>query len=208
MKKSIASGVLIGMASYLFLRAEKPFGALLFGFALCFICLFQLDLFTGKIGYLGEKKLPFLQILAGNALGVFIVTAMLRWNGNVIETAQTLVQAKCALPWYLALINGCFCGALMFLAVYSWSKGFKSGCFLCVSVFILFGFEHSIADMAYMGFAWVWTFNLFWIILGNAIGAVAIRLLVVPDARFDWSLLGHPDFLHSHSDNVKTGLGI
>ncbi len=184
MKKSIAAGFLIGMASYLFLKADKPLGALLFGFALCFICLFQLDLFTGKVGYFGEKKLPYLRILAGNAIGCLLVTALLRWNTGVIETAQGLVENKALLPWYMALINGCFCGVLMFLAVYSWSKGFKAGCFLCVTVFILCGFEHSIADLAYMGFAWKWTFNLFWIALGNAIGAVAIRMMIVPNARF------------------------
>ncbi|WP_323089632.1 formate/nitrite transporter family protein [Allobaculum sp. JKK-2023] len=188
MRKSIASGVLIGMAAYLFLRAEKPWGALLFGFALCFVCLFELDLFTGKIGWFGAKDLPYLKILLGNAIGVVIVCLLLRWNMGVQEEAATLVAAKVALPWYLALINGAFCGVLMFLAVYSWSKGLRAGCFLCVTVFILCGFEHSIADLAYMAYANVWTWNLAWILVGNWVGAVGCRLLMMDNAPF-FSLL-------------------
>lgn len=185
MKKSIAAGALIAMASYLFVKADKPLGAILFGFALCFVCLFELDLFTGKIGWFGDKDLPYLKILAGNTIGALTVTAMLRWNSGVIEAAQTLALAKAALPWYMAFINGCFCGVLMFLAVYSWSKGFKSGCFLCVTVFILCGFEHSIADLAYMGLAWIWSWNLLWIVLGNAIGAVVCRLMLLEHPKFE-----------------------
>lgn len=184
MKKSIAAGALIAMASYLFLQAEKPLGAILFGFALSFVCLFELDLFTGKIGWFGDRQLPYMQILAGNTIGALAVTALLRWNPGVIETAQALAQTKAALSWYMALINGTFCGVLMFLAVYSWGKGFHAGCFLCVTVFILCGFEHSIADLAYMGFAWIWSWNLFWIVLGNGIGAVVCRLLIIPGAPF------------------------
>ncbi len=184
MKKSIAAGVLISMASYLFLKAEKPLGALLFGFALCFVCLFELDLFTGKIGWFGAKEIPYLKILLGNAIGTLAVCALLRWNADVAQTAAGLVAAKAALPWYLALINGTFCGVLMFLAVYSWSKGLRAGCFLCVSVFILCGFEHSIADLAYMGYANMWTWNLLWILLGNGIGAVVCRMLIMENAPF------------------------
>lgn len=58
----------------------------------------------------------------------------------------------------------------MYLAVSSWKRGFHAGCFLCVTVFILCGFEHSIADFAYMALAWKWSLNLLWILLGNALG--------------------------------------
>lgn len=177
-RKSIAAGVLIAMASYLFLKAEAPLGALLFGFGLSFVCLFKLELFTGKIGYFGQQNLPYLKILLGNLIGCALVCALFFWDEDTRLVAQNLIAIKSALPWYTALIKGIFCGVLMFLAVYSWSKGFRSGCFLCVSVFILSGLEHSIADFAYMGFAWHWCWNFIWIVLGNALGAVGCRLLV------------------------------
>ena len=184
MKKSIAAGALIAVASFLYLKAAAPLGALLFGFALCFVCLFQLDLFTGKIGYLGAKDLPYVKILAGNLIGAAIVCLLLCQNTAIIEPAETLCAAKATLPWYTALINGTFCGVLMYLAVASYARGFKSGCFLCVSVFILCGFEHSIADFAYMMFGFAFSINLLYIMIGNALGAVICRLLIENDAPF------------------------
>lgn len=177
-RKSIAAGILIAMASYLFLKAEAPLGALLFGFGLSFVCLFKFELFTGKIGYFGQQDFPYLKILLGNLIGCVFVCALFFWDEDTRLVAQNLMTIKSAMPWYVALIKGGFCGILMFLAVYSWSKGFRAGCFLCVSVFILCGFEHSIADFAYMGFAWQWSWNFLWIVLGNALGAIACRLLV------------------------------
>ncbi|WP_288876311.1 formate/nitrite transporter family protein [uncultured Allobaculum sp.] len=189
MKKSIAAGGMIAIAAYLFLRAEAPLGALFFGFGLAFVIIYQLDLFTGKIGFFGEHDLPFLRILLGNLIGAGIVCLLLRTNTPVIETAQALVEKKDALSWYVALINGTFCGVLMYLAVSSWKRGFHAGCFLCVTVFILCGFEHSIADFAYMALAWKWSLNLLWILLGNALGAVICRLMVEDKAIFRWPSL-------------------
>lgn len=184
MKKSIAAGALIAMASCLFLKAQAPLGGLLFGFALCFICLFELDLFTGKIGFFGEKDLPYLKILAGNLIGALIVCLLLRDSLDVAELALPVAEKKAALSWHGALINGIFCGVLMYLAVASWAKGLKAGCFLCVSVFIFCGFEHSIADFAYMAYAWKWSINLLYILAGNAIGAVVCRLMIQTKPAF------------------------
>ena len=185
-RKSITAGALVGTAAYLFLRSEKPFGALLFGFALCFVCLCNLDLFTGRIGWFGVKDFPYLRILIGNAIGAVAVSLLLRQNTAIIETAQAVVSTKAALPWHVALINGIFCGVLMYLAVLGWSRGIKSACFVCVSVFIFCGFEHSIADMAYMALAGQWMWNLIWILLGNGIGAVVCRMMIMDgeDAKF------------------------
>lgn len=74
----------------------------------------------------------------------------------------------------------------MYLAVLGWSRGIKSACFVCVSVFIFCGFEHSIADMAYMALAGQWMWNLIWILLGNGIGAVVCRMMIKDgeDAKF------------------------
>lgn len=184
MRKSIAAGALIAMASYLYLKATAPLGAIFFGFALSFIIVYKLDLFTGKIGMFGEKKLPYMQILAGNLIGALTVCLLLGVNANISQAAAELAAIKAALPWYTALINGVFCGVLMYLAVSSWNRGFHAGCFLSVTVFILCGFEHSIADFAYMAYAWTWSVNLLWILLGNAIGAVLCRLAVEERAVF------------------------
>lgn len=188
MRKSIAAGVLIAMAAYLYVLQTDVIGAALFGFGLCMVCLFELDLFTGKIGYFGALNLPYLKILLGNLIGCALVCLALRVNPAGIESAIAIAEKKAALSWSAALVNGFFCGVLMYVAVASWKKGLRSGCFLCVTVFILCRFEHSIADFSYMALAWVWSVNLIWIVLGNALGAVAARMLIGPDTSFSLSL--------------------
>lgn len=189
-KKAIAAGGLIAMACCLYLKAEGIAGALLFGFALSFVCLLELDLFTGKIGLLGSQKLPYLGILAANLAGCFAVCLLLLNSDPALQEAATACASrKAALPALSALIKGFFCGVLMFLAVAAWKRGFRAGVFLCVTVFILCGFEHSIADFAYMSLAGVWSWNLLWIVLGNTLGAVACRLMVEKEAVFEWRTL-------------------
>lgn len=177
-KKSTSAGFLIAMASYLYLKTGGILGAILFGFALSFVCLFHLNLFTGKIGWFGVKRHCYTLTLLGNIFGVLLVVFLTMWDTEAVQMAQQLVAIKAAYPWYVALSKGFFCGVLMFLAVHSWHEGYKIGCFLCVTVFILSGFEHSIADLAYIYFANQWTWNIVWIILGNALGAISCRWMI------------------------------
>ena len=77
------------------------------------------------------------------------------------------------------------CGILMYLAVCLF-KEHKTplGIFFCVPVFILSGYEHSIANMFYFGasgivsleaFAYIWV-----VILGNSIGGMLFPILKLP----------------------------
>ena len=72
----------------------------------------------------------------------------------------------------------------MFLSVDTWKKGTKIGIFIYIPVFILCGFDHSIANSFYNGIAN--GFNAFTlqnllifavVILGNAAGGMLIPLL-------------------------------
>lgn len=177
-RPSHAAGFLIAMAAYLYLKTGGVLGAILFGFALSFVCLFHLDLFTGKIGWLGAKRHHYFFTLCGNTAGVIIAVLLLTYDAEATRLAQELVAIKDAYPWYVALSKGFMCGVLMFLAVHAWHEGYKIGCFLCVTVFILSGFEHSIADLAYIYFANQWTWNIVWILLGNALGAISCRAMI------------------------------
>lgn len=52
-KKSILAGILIGLGVIINLQSENPIiGALLFSFGLLTIIRMQLNLYTGKIGFL------------------------------------------------------------------------------------------------------------------------------------------------------------
>ena len=98
-----------------------------------------------------------------------------------------MTQNKLALPFYSSFILGLFCGVLMYIAVHNYRTntgvGRFIGIFFAVPVFILAGFEHSVADMFYLAAGL--TFDkipqglLFLILvsLGNAAGAIVLRLL-------------------------------
>ena len=78
-----------------------------------------------------------------------------------------------------AVAKGVFCGVLMYIAVDNYkSKGSMLGTFICVPVFILAGFEHSIADMFYFSSAMMWNMDSFLftlaILFGNMIGCCLI----------------------------------
>lgn len=182
----------IGATIYL-LCANKIVGALLFSIGLFLICSFGMYLFTGKIGYaISNKNNPNCAVIwLGNFIGSAFVSVIVRIAKPAIhETAVTVMENKMnqsILSWALLSF---LCGILMYLAVDNFAKRPHTvsgivGLFLCVSVFILCGFEHSIADMNYcvMG---VQTWNeaaqyigfLLIVSVCNGLGALAIRQLV------------------------------
>ena len=83
------------------------------------------------------------------------------------------------------LILSCLCGVLMYIAVNNYKKhntsiGKYMGIFMCVMVFILSGFEHSVANMFYFSVAGLLSWNtvlyILVMVIGNSIGAILIAL--------------------------------
>lgn len=184
-RRSIGAGFLIGLASalYVYVGSSNPIlAAFLFAFALFFVCLLALDLFTGKIGWFftaGHSWTYYVQILAGNlfgTLGAALICLWARWD--LKEMASALIDAKSAVHYGPLFARAMLCGVMMYLAVVCWrrAKGMMSviGIFLCVPIFILCGFEHSIADAGYMFLALRLDFlvRLLVIAAGNALGSV------------------------------------
>ncbi len=186
---AVLAGVAIGIGGCIYLSCDiKIVGALMFTIGLYIICLNKLFLFTGKVGYLVNKDalylLDLLIIWLGNLLGTFIVALMFsftRISDRLQENALAICQAKDSDNLISLFILGIFCGILMYAAV----NGFRSTknpliLLLCVSVFILCGFEHCIADMFYYSMAKAWTFdsfiNVIIITLGNSLGGILLPL--------------------------------
>ncbi|MBQ6163645.1 MAG: formate/nitrite transporter family protein [Clostridia bacterium] len=191
--KAIGAGIMIGIGATVFLASEnKVVGALMFTVGLFSICSFGLNLFTGKIGYIvSNKNHPdCLTIWVGNFIGCILTGALVRIaRPELHETALKMVNAKLEKSFISVLILSFFCGILMYAAVENFRrhKDTISGIFgvvMCVAVFILSGFEHSIADMCYCVFAvdsasYAGRSILFLLIvtLGNSIGALALRAI-------------------------------
>lgn len=188
-RDSLCAGILITIGGTVFLSCEnKTVGAVLFSVALLCICYKSYYLFTGKIGYIVEKhtKQDFLNLdigLFGNLAATFFLGMLLRTVlPNIGEKAAEMCSAKLAqFPLY-TFIRGFFCGILMYLAVSIYKeKNSVLGILFCVPVFILCGFEHSIADMFYLGASGIFSVKIILftalVVAGNTFGAIVLPLL-------------------------------
>lgn len=183
----IFSGFLVGTGGIVYLSAEnKVVGAVLFSVALLTICFFSLYLFTGRIGYLAtDRRLSTVSALAvgivGNAVGSVICATLDRVvKPENIEKANLICSAKLEQPIYATVTLAGFCGVLMYIAVETYkSNGTPIGILFCIPVFILSGFEHSIADIFYFTVSNVhiekWILFIVAAVFGNAVGSLLSR---------------------------------
>ena len=185
---AVLAGIAIGIGGTVYLSLDnKIVGSLLFSVGLYMVCLNGLNLFTGKVGYAVEQPLSYILdlivIWIGNFLGTGFValTINLTRVSGIKETAAKLSETKLNDSPISLFILGIFCGILMFVAV----DGYKNSSnpiilFTCVSVFILCGFEHCIADMFYFSLSGIWSATAFIYIiiitLGNSLGGILIPL--------------------------------
>ncbi len=195
LKKAIAAGFMIGIGAVIYISCEnKIAGALLFTVGLFAVCAFGMNLFTGKIGYIisNKNKPNCIVIWIGNFLGAITGMALVRIAKPSLHTAaREMMSAKLQQSYIGIPILAFFCGVLMYLAVENYRAnhhgfGKVAGLFLCVSVFILCGFEHSIADMCYAVLAVEsieealrYLFFLVVVSVFNGAGALAVRWLTV-----------------------------
>ena len=186
----LAAGVMLAVGAGVFLSCDnKTVGAIAFSVALMVICMLGMYLYTGKIGMLAEDYSGMNLLCVGVGLISNYITATL--CGAVLglvkpalyDKAVTVCTEKLEQKWYIAIILGIFCGILMYTAV----KGYANTnqpiiLVFCVAVFILSGYEHSIADMAYFGVARMFGLKtvgfLLLVVLGNTIGGMLIPLLM------------------------------
>lgn len=192
---SLMAGLLIGIADGMYLTTNKYIGAFLFAFALFLICANGYYLYTGKIGFVSFKRgewRDYLLMLFGNVLGAGIGAVLCGMANPALRlVASDLITSKMTVSWFSVLIKGALCGVCMYFAVKANAAGQKNTflrfapVFLMIAVFLLTGFEHSIADAGYMflasRFDFLW--KLILVVIGNSIGAIGVRLLDVKIAR-------------------------
>lgn len=185
----ISAGVCICLGGAVFLACENRIaGAILFSVALLCICMKGYALFTGKVGYIPEahdKDAVSLLLLAllGNAIATVAGGYLIALGLPKPKTAaETICLSKLDQQWWETLIRGTFCGILMYLAVSTYRDNKTPlGIMFCIPVFILSGFEHSIADIFYFaasGIVSLKAFVFLWlVILGNSIGGMLLPVI-------------------------------
>jgi len=185
----IMAGILISIGGSVFLSCEnRVIGAILFSVALLSICYKGYILFTGKVGYIAESHtqsdlIALIGGLFGNLLTTYFLGFLISLTLPTLgETAFSICSAKLTQTFFQATVRGVFCGILMYLAVSIFKeKGTPIGILFCVPVFILSGFEHSIADMFYFGASGLTDPAIFLfmaeVIFGNTVGGLLLPLL-------------------------------
>lgn len=190
--------ITLGATAYLSLESTMA-GAVMFAVGLFAICSFGWNLFTGKVcysigkspKYLGFLVLVWIANFAGAALGGALIR-LTRLTG-VIERAESVAATKLGDGLLSVFVLAIFCNVLIYIAV----EGYRSlpsalgkylAVFFGVTVFVVCGFEHCVANMYYFTVAGAWSgaisgTNPFVFIivntLGNAVGGLLIPALTL-----------------------------
>lgn len=191
----IVSGILLCIGCAVSLSVDsKLTGAFLFSLGLAAITNFKLGLYTGKAGYMALRPysyiLEVITTLVANMVGAAIgggLLNMTKLGGNIHNGAAEIIAAKTADSPLSIAVLAIFCGLLMFTAVEGNRRAAEKGDFIGglfilvmpVMVFIMCGFNHSIADFSYFFIgrcanAAEFIPYIVLVIFGNALGCVLI----------------------------------
>lgn len=193
----VFAGILISIGGAVYLSCDNKYvGAVLFSVALLCICYMGYSLYTGMICYIPEKHTKdeisiLLTGLLGNVTATTICGYALTYAiPKLKEAALASCTVKLEQNFLQTVIRAVFCGILIYLAVDIFKKHKTPlGIIFCIPVFILSGYEHSVADMFYFaasGIVSLKAFVFIWlVILGNTIGGMLIPLLSLLGGKKD-----------------------
>lgn len=150
----------------------KLVGACIFPAGLALSLIAGSELFTGncliimpvlsKKATVGAMLKNWLVVYAGNFVGALIVSSLVVYShtfnlfdGNLAASAVATADAKCALSFSDAFLRGIMCNLLVCLGVWmafaaTDVAGKIIGLYFPVMIFVLCGFEHSVANMYYI----------------------------------------------------------
>ena len=185
---AIVAGLCISLGGSAFLAIENKVTG--YGF----------HLFTGKVCYVFDNDGRFAALLpviwVGNVVGTWCVAFLeqqTRVGAAMTERAAGMVAVKLSDSLLSVFILAIFCNLLIYIAVEGFARhphelGKYLSLFFGVSIFILCGFEHCVANMYYISMAKAWSGEalVFLLVntLGNAVGGLLLPVLRKGIARF------------------------
>lgn len=187
-KDSIFGGMCIALGAFASAGLPKPANGIVFSAGLIIIVLIQLQLFTGNIlkvrdGFkLDILAKDWLLVYIGNFIGCFLSALIIIYSGFSMDILNNIAETKSSLCFSEAFFRGIFCNILVCIAVYLASriKEVNTAKLLViiipVTLFVISGFEHSVADMFYFSVGKVSYFNLIPVTLGNILGGLLVIL--------------------------------
>lgn len=187
---SILAGMAIAIGGIANLTLEnKVAGAIFFTAGLFTVCVFGFHLFTGKVCYVFENKAGYIIDLAviwlGNLAGAVITGFLILQTriSGINEKAITMAANKLSQSPLSVFILGIFCNIMIYIAV----EGYRSckheigkylAIFFGVTVFVLCGFEHCVANMFYLTMANAWDQKALLFLLINTAGNIVGGMLI------------------------------
>ncbi len=183
----------------------KFIGACVFPTGLILVVMAGAELFTGnclmagpavngKVKWTGMLKNWGLVYL-GNMIGALLLALLAHFSGlmgSITETVASIAAKKCSLSFLEALLRGIGCNILVCGAVWMASGADSAGgkavcCFFPIMLFVLCGFEHSVANMYYIPLGMLASAkvnaadylinNLLPVTLGNILGGAGLAIV-------------------------------
>ena len=176
-KRSILSGICIGLGSAIFVKLGGIVGAIMFAFGLLTVIYYELPLYTGIAGFINIRQTyewyKMFIALIGNIIGCYLLS-LIFCNNEIFNTTD-IIQSRIDSGFLQSFLNAIGCGTIMTLIVCGARNGNNLLVVFGIPLFILLGFYHSIADAFYASLV---DYHLlldyvpyyFLIILGNFIG--------------------------------------
>ena len=183
----------------------KFIGACVFPVGLMLVVLAGAELFTGNClmaGPASNGKVKWLGLLKnwglvylGNMIGALLLALLAHFSGlmgSMTGTVVAIAAKKCSLSFLEALFRGIGCNILVCGAVWMASGADSAGgkaacCFFPVMLFVLCGFEHSVANMYYIPLGMFTSSgvnavdylfnNLLPVTLGNILGGAGLAIV-------------------------------
>ena len=178
-QKSIMAGICVSLGCICYLSInDKLIGSLLFLIGLFSIFTYNLNLYTGKIG----KVKTFIDVLNcivylfGNMIGCLLMYLLIHLTpiiDKIQDNLNSIAENKKELTLTELFFLGILCGILMLLATKD--RTILALPVLCISVFVMIGAEHSVANsfflLAYNNTK-LYLIDTISVATGNAVGAI------------------------------------
>lgn len=193
--KSILAGGAISLGCIANICSQnKIVGSLFFVIGLFLVLSYKLELFTGKACYVTQQSPSYIIAMivsyVGNLIGALIMGMLFAGIDKFVPLIADFsvgLEARMTAPAAQIIILGYLCNWCIYIAVNAYKRqGAHSwesfvGLLLGVSVFVLCGFEHSIADMVYVTMCGLWGWQVIGFIglvtIGNVLGGMSASVV-------------------------------
>ena len=192
--KCAGAGACICLGAMVKSSVQNPIlGAFLFSIGLLAVCMFKLNLYTGKVGYIDtyptvtEYWKKMLACFIGNLTGVALIALLS--EGPMVSGAESICQSIVRMGTFVVFLKSILCGIFIYIAVEGYKRCSRKidgvlCLVLCVMGFILTGGRHCIADAAYMFISdrypdFAMEGRILAAAMGNCVGALLARFITL-----------------------------